>query len=99
MDAQRNEVATLMSIARESLVMLTVVFIAIVAYFFWLKVLKPFMDQQTAIATANANALNSIQMSAQAIAAANASVESQSRHLAHASSTLLEATQELKKRS
>jgi len=99
MDAQDKEMSTLIGIARESLVMLTVVFIAIVAYFFWLKVLKPFMDQQTAIATANANALNSIHMSAQAIAMANASAEAQSKHLAEASSSLLEAAQELKKRS
>lgn len=92
MDVAKSELEPMMGMARESVVLLTVVIVAMVAFFLWGKVIQPFMHKQAEIATATADALRSIQQTAQCIAQAGAAVEAQSRHLAEASRHLVEMT-------
>lgn len=95
MDVTQSELTSLMSVARESIVLLTVVIVAVVAYFLWVKVVQPIMQKQAEIVTATADALRSIQQTTQSMAQASAAVESQSRQLAEASRHLVELTSNL----
>jgi predicted PurR-regulated permease PerM len=47
--------------AKESLVLVTVLVVVGVAYFVWVRIFKPFMEYQQKITEAHANALNAIQ--------------------------------------
>ena len=69
-DASTAEVASIsniMGVARESLVLLTVVVIVAVAWFLWSRVLGPFMETQSKIAATQGEALNSIRATADAL--------------------------------
>lgn len=89
-----NEV-NLMGMARESVVLLTVVVIVLVAGLAWGKIIKPFMDVQSDMATKMADALRSIQQTSEAV---NRVAESQaiiSRHLVETSENLVEVSRQL----
>ena len=83
------------SLARESIVLVTVLVGAGIAYFLWVKVLKPFMDQQREITTSIANALNAIQTTSASQAQIAAAQTTQSEHLDRASTNLVEATRRI----
>lgn len=86
---------TLQSIARESVVLLTVVMIAVVAGFVWAKFLKPFVDRQAEIATAQADALRSIQETSQAAADMAKEQQLHAKHTMEASTNLIKVTNTL----
>lgn len=85
----------ILSLARESIVLVTVLIIAALAYVMWVRVIKPIMDQQSEIAKANAAALNSIQTTATAHAATEAAHVAQTEHLRETSQHLNEAARHL----
>ena len=85
----------LMGMARESVVLLTVVVIVIVAGLVWGKIIKPFMDVQSDVATKMADALRSIQQTSEAV---NRVAESQTiiaKHLVETSENLVEVSRYL----
>lgn len=86
---------SLMNMARESVVLLTVVVVVIVGGLAWSKIVKPFMELQTDMATKMADALRSIQQTSEAV---NRVAESQtiiSRHLVETSENLVEVSRQL----
>lgn len=86
---------SLMNMARESVVLLTVVVVVIVGGLAWSKIIKPFMELQTDMATKMADALRSIQQTSEAV---NRVAESQtiiSRHLVETSENLVEVSRQL----
>jgi len=83
--------AEILSLARESIVLVTVLIIASIAYVMWVRIIKPFMDQQAEIAKANAAALNSIQTTATAQATTAVAHQAQTEHLRETSQNLNEA--------
>lgn len=85
----------LSGIARESIVLFTVIAVVIVAGLAWGKIVKPFMDVQSEMATKMADALRSIQQTSEAV---NRVAESQtiiSRHLVETSENLVEVSRQL----
>jgi uncharacterized membrane protein YciS (DUF1049 family) len=85
----------LSDIARESIVLLTVVAVVIVAGLAWGKIVKPFMDVQSEMATKMADALRSIQQTSEAV---NRVAESQTiiaKHLVETSENLVEVSRYL----
>lgn len=87
--------SSLLSIARESVVLLTVVVIVLVAGMAWSKIVKPFMDVQAEMATKMSDALRSIQQTSDAV---NRVADSQTviaRHLVETSENLVEVSKNL----
>jgi hypothetical protein len=85
----------LSGIARESIVLFTVVAVVIVAGLAWGKIVKPFMDVQSEMATKMADALRSIQQTSEAV---NRVAESQTiiaKHLVETSENLVEVSRYL----
>lgn len=85
----------LSSIARESIVLFTVVAVVVVAGLAWGKIVKPFMDVQSEMATKMADALRSIQQTSEAV---NRVAESQTiiaKHLVETSENLVEVSRYL----
>jgi len=85
----------LSSIARESIVLFTVIAVVIVAGLAWGKIVKPFMDVQSEMATKMADALRSIQQTSEAV---NRVAESQTvieKHLVETSENLVEVSRHL----
>lgn len=85
----------LSNIARESIVLFTVVAVVVVAGLAWGKIVKPFMDVQSEMATKMADALRSIQQTSEAV---NRVAESQTiiaKHLVETSENLVEVSRYL----
>lgn len=85
----------LSGIARESIVLFTVVAVVVVAGLAWGKIVKPFMDVQSEMATKMADALRSIQQTSEAV---NRVAESQTiiaKHLVETSENLVEVSRYL----
>ena len=85
----------LSGIARESIVLFTVVAVVAVAGLAWGKIVKPFMDVQSEMATKMADALRSIQQTSEAV---NRVAESQTiiaKHLVETSENLVEVSRYL----
>lgn len=85
----------LSGIARESIVLFTVIAVVIVAGLAWGKIIKPFMDVQSDVATKMADALRSIQQTSEAV---NRVAESQTiiaKHLVETSENLVEVSRYL----
>jgi F0F1-type ATP synthase membrane subunit b/b' len=85
----------LSGIARESIVLFTVIAVVIVAGLAWGKIVKPFMDVQSEMATKMADALRSIQQTSEAV---NRVAESQTiiaKHLVETSENLVEVSRYL----
>lgn len=89
--SEMARVSDVMSVARESIVLVTVLVGAGIAYFLWVKVLKPFMDQQREITTAVANALNAIQTTSASQAQIAAAQANQAEHLRDSSENIAQA--------
>lgn len=85
----------IVSLARESIVLLTELIITVIAFLMWIKIIKPFMDQQTDIAKANAAALYSIQSTSTAQAATATAQAAQAEHLKDTSVQLTATAREL----
>lgn len=86
---------SLVGMARESVVLLTVVVIVIVAGLAWSKIIKPFMDAQTETSSKMADALRSIQQTSESV---NRVAESQTiiaKHLVETSENLVEVSRQL----
>lgn len=86
---------SLFSLARESVVLITVTVVVIVAGLAWGKIVKPFMDVQAEMATKMADALRSIQETSNSV---NRVAESQSiiaKHLVETSENLVEVSRNL----
>lgn len=87
--------SSLSGIARESIVLFTVIAVVIVAGLAWGKIVKPFMDTQSELAVKMADALRSIQQTSEAV---NRIAESQTviaRHLVETSENLVEVSRQL----
>ena len=85
----------LSGIARESIVLCTVIAVVVVAGLAWGKIVKPFMDVQSEMATKMADALRSIQQTSEAV---NRVAESQTiiaKHLVETSENLVEVSRYL----
>lgn len=85
----------LSGIARESIVLFTVIAVVVVAGLAWGKIVKPFMDVQSEMATKMADALRSIQQTSEAV---NRVAESQTiiaKHLVETSENLVEVSRYL----
>jgi len=90
-----DEQSGLMSMARESVVLLTVVVIVIVAGLAWSRIIKPFMDAQAEIATKVADALRSIQHTSEAVTRSAEAHTVIARHLADVSQNMVEVTRNM----
>ena len=85
----------LSGIAGESIVLFTVIAVVVVAGLAWGKIVKPFMDVQSEMATKMADALRSIQQTSEAV---NRVAESQTiiaKHLVETSENLVEVSRYL----
>jgi hypothetical protein len=74
--------ADLVSIARESIVLLTVVIVAVIAGIAWTRFVVPFARAQADISARTAQALQSIQATADAVARTAEAQRVHSEHLA-----------------
>jgi menaquinone-dependent protoporphyrinogen IX oxidase len=90
-----DEQASLINMARESIVLLTVVIIVIVAGLAWTRIIKPFMDSQAEIATKVADALRSIQMTTDTLTRTSESHVTISKHLSEISQNMVEVTRNM----
>lgn len=77
-------------VARESLVLLTVLVIVGVAYFVWMRIFKPFMEYQQKITEAHANALNAIQNTARELNDVATQHKEAAQSIQHSANTLRE---------
>lgn len=93
-----DEQASLLNMARESIVLLTVVIIVIVAGLAWTKILKPFMDSQAEIATKISDALRSIQQTSEALTRSAEAHAIIAKHLSEVSVNMVEVTRNLAKK-
>jgi F0F1-type ATP synthase membrane subunit b/b' len=90
-----DDQSVLMSMARESVVLITVVVIVVVAGLAWSKIIKPFMDSQAEIATKIADALRSIQQTSEAVTRSAEAHTVIARHLADVSQNMVEVTRNM----
>jgi predicted negative regulator of RcsB-dependent stress response len=90
-----NVEQALLSVARESIVLITVVILAILVILVWQKFLKPFVDRQTEIATAQADALRSIQETSKAATDMAREQQLHARHTLEASNNLMKVSNAL----
>jgi len=79
---------TLMSLARESIVLITVLIITFVAWFIWSKIVHPFQLKQAEISVATAEALAAIQQTTQAVTLTSKEVTEQAKQLAQLAGNL-----------
>lgn len=80
--------STLMSLARESIVLITVLIITFVAWFVWSKIVHPFQIKQAEISVATAEALAAIQQTTQAVTLTSKEVTEQAKQLAQLAGNL-----------
>lgn len=80
--------STLLNLARESIVLITVIIVTAVAWFVWSKIISPFQDRQAEIAKATAEALAAIQQTTQAVALTSNQVTEQAKQLAQLAGNL-----------
>lgn len=85
-----NSVSEVLLMARESLVLLTVMVIVGVAYFIWMRIFKPFMEYQQKITEAHANALNAIQNTARELNDVATQHKEAAQSIQHSANTLRE---------
>lgn len=85
-----NGSAEILLMARESLVLVTVMVIVGVAYFIWMRIFKPFMEYQQKITEAHSQALNAIQNTARELNEVAAEHKESAKDIRHAADTLRE---------
>ena len=83
-------VSEIILMARESLVLVTVMVIVGVAYFIWMRIFKPFMEYQQKITEAHSNALNAIQNTARELNDVAAQHKEAAQSIQHSANTLRE---------
>ena len=88
---QDMSVVNLISVARESIVLLTVVIVAVIAGVAWTRFVVPFARAQADISAKTAQALSSIQATADAVARTAEAQRVHSEHLARMVERLEEA--------
>jgi len=87
--------STLMSLARESIVLITVLIITFVAWFIWSKIVHPFQLKQAEISVATAEALAAIQQTTQAVTLTSKEVTEQAKQLAQLAGNLNDLMQSM----